>query len=172
MRAARTCSATQGSPPNDLTFGSILGGRSGLQGSGDENASPECPRRCGGGVGVLIETVSIGNDERDKLLSRTEGHFFDFKGLGIAAAKLSRSISAFANADGGEILIGVDEAGGKFTWRGFNVPEDANGIFQMLEGTCPVGPGLDARFLRHESEIGLVLQLEIKKLKDIVSDRR
>jgi ATP-dependent DNA helicase RecG len=116
----------------------------------------------------VIETVNIGDDERDKLLSRSEGHFFDFKSQGISAAKLSRSVSAFANADGGELLIGVDENGGRFIWRGFTDEEDANGILQMLEGVCPVGPGLEARFLRHLNEPGLILQLEIKKLKDII----
>jgi len=116
----------------------------------------------------VVEITNIGDDELTKLLARSEGHFFDFKAAGISAAKLSRSVSAFANSDGGEVLVGVNENGGNFSWHGFAKPEDANGIFQMLEEVCPVGPGLDARFLQHDTQPGLVLQLEIKKLKDIV----
>ena len=62
-------------------------------------------------------TIAISNitaEEVAKLLARQEGHFLDMKGKRIAPAKLTRSISAFANADGGELLIGVEEDSGSF----------------------------------------------------------
>ena len=88
--------------------------------------------------------------------------------MDIAPGKLSRSVSAFANADGGEIVVGVDESREQLAWRGFDDPEHANDIIQMLEQVCPLGPGVGARFLRHEAQAGLLLQIEINKLKDIV----
>ena len=116
----------------------------------------------------MIETAIIGDQELAALLSRTEGHFFDFKSVDISPGKLSRSISAFANADGGEIVVGIDESYEKLTWRGFDNPEQANDIIQVLEQTCPIGPGVVARFLQHENQKGLVLQLEINKFKEIM----
>jgi ATP-dependent DNA helicase RecG len=118
---------------------------------------------------AAIEVVGIQPEEALKLLSQQEGHFLDFKSKAVAPGKLSRSVSAFANADGGEIFVGMEDHGGTFEWDGFEQPEDANGTFQMLETVFPLGPALDARFLRAEGRPGLVLQLEIKKIKDIVA---
>lgn len=116
----------------------------------------------------MPEMVKIGDNELRSLLSRAEGHFLDFKSKQIAPAKLSRSISAFANSDGGEVVVGIEEAYEGLTWQGFDNPEEANDIFQMFEKVCPLGPGVDARFLHHEEQSGFVLQIEVGKLKDIV----
>lgn len=112
--------------------------------------------------------VSIGEDEFATLLRRSEGHFVDFKSAEISPSKLSRSISALANADGGELIVGVSEDYEGFQWAGFSSPEHANDIIQMLEDICPLGPGVAACFLEHSGSRGLVLQLEIAKSKDII----
>ncbi len=38
-----------------------------------------------------------------EVLSYTEGHFLDLKAKEIKPSKLTKAISAFANADGGEL---------------------------------------------------------------------
>jgi len=39
-----------------------------------------------------------------------EGQFADVKAKEIAPSKLSKTISAFANSDGGDLYIGISEA--------------------------------------------------------------
>lgn len=75
---------------------------------------------------------TIGPDEVNRLLRLEEGHFLDLKRVEIAPAKLSQSISAFANTGGGELFVGIGEEADKQTryWGGFVTMEAANGLFQ------------------------------------------
>lgn len=115
----------------------------------------------------ILET-SITNGEAAKLLRRAEGHFFDAKSIELAPAKLSRTISAFANADGGEFLIGCDERDGAFSWRGFRDSEDANAFLQVIEGIYPLGQSGQLQFLTTVGEDGILLLGEVAKSKDII----
>jgi ATP-dependent DNA helicase RecG len=57
----------------------------------------------------MFEQKQVGRTEAMLILDIPEGHFADVKRIEIAPAKLSESISAFANAAGGELYIGVGE---------------------------------------------------------------
>ena len=65
-----------------------------------------------------MKITHLSQAELNKLFSQSESHFLDFKGRAIQPAKLTRTVSAFGNADGGEIFLGIDEqvAGGPKTW--------------------------------------------------------
>lgn len=124
-----------------------------------------------------IEDIS--QQQRDIVISLPEGHFHDLKSRDIAPAKLTKTISGFANAAGGELYIGIDESpapgGGKIRkWRGFSDPEEANGHIQALEALFPLGTYFTMNFLRCNGEDGLVLQVQILKTREIVkaSDSR
>ena len=56
-----------------------------------------------------METSRISTEQVQKLLEIEEGHFADLKSTDVGPAKLTRTISAFSNASGGELYIGVDE---------------------------------------------------------------
>jgi ATP-dependent DNA helicase RecG len=115
-------------------------------------------------------TSHVSTAEIAKLFSQGEGHFIDFKARAIQPAKLSRSISAFANADGGEIFLGIEEpsAGGPKTWDGFPSQEAANGFIQAIEGIMPLGQGCRFTFLSGEGRPGLVLHIEVLKNREII----
>ena len=49
----------------------------------------------------MVPVADVSEREVAKLLSLEEGHFAELKSLDIAAAKLTRSLSAYANAEGG-----------------------------------------------------------------------
>ena len=104
-----------------------------------------------------------------KLLAMREGQYLDFKAIEIAPGKISKHLSAFANADGGELFVGCDERNGDSTlaWRGFKNPEDANGHVQALETLFPVGQDCDYEFLSTTGGQGFVLHITIRKTKDI-----
>jgi ATP-dependent DNA helicase RecG len=123
---------------------------------------------------LTVETIS--QDQRDLVMALPEGHFHDVKSKEIAPAKLTRTISAFANAAGGELYVGIDErtgpAGAKIrTWRGFTDPEEANGHIQAFEQVSPLGTYVKATFLQCDggAGAGLVLQLVILKARGIIT---
>lgn len=116
-----------------------------------------------------IEENEIGPDHVRHLLEREEGHFGDLKAVEVTPAKLTRSMSAFANADGGELYVGVDEnkATGQRRWRGFTNQEAANGHLQAFNQVFPLGEEVEYEFLRGTAESGLVLHAIIHKSREV-----
>lgn len=109
--------------------------------------------------------VSISKEERNKVLAVEEDHFSDLKAKEIAPSKLSQSVSAFANAAGGEIFVGVRESQKGVTkeriWAGFSDVEEANSVLQMLNQIAPLADFISTTFLECEGELGLVLKIEV-----------
>ncbi|EHC1913427.1 transcriptional regulator, partial [Escherichia coli] len=98
------------------------------------------------------------------MLNTTEDHFNDFKSKQIAPNKLQETFVAFANADGGNIYIGIeDAASGRERISGFNEPEEANAIIStLLENTNPAVENVEVEYLRTPSN-GLILHVDIPK---------
>jgi ATP-dependent DNA helicase RecG len=105
----------------------------------------------------------------ESILATEENHFADLKRIDVAPAKLSRSVAAFANADGGDLYIGVAEHATNRTWAGFADPEDANGHIQVFEEVLPLGEYSDVEFLRDAAhpELGVVLHVAIRKTPSV-----
>ncbi len=116
-----------------------------------------------------INIIEVTEIEKQKILELEEGHFCEVKSIEILPRKLTRTISAFSNAEGGELYVGVDENKGKNQkmWHGFSTPEKANGFIQAFEKFFPLGNDYSYDFLRSVSGKGLVLKVEVKKTKDI-----
>jgi len=115
-----------------------------------------------------MDTYEISEEQAAHLLSREEGHFLDNKATTVSPAKLTKSLSAFANADGGELLVGFEEPSpGKFRWRGFADVEDANGHIQHLEETFPYSGDFVYEFLRSNTNPGVVLKITVMKTRDL-----
>lgn len=121
---------------------------------------------------MSIEVAKITDNQFNQILQNQESHFLDLKAVDIQPAKLSKFISGFANADGGEIYIGIDEVnmGSSKTryWRGFTDQESANGHIQIFEQLFPLGEYYSYTFLTTERALGLVLQVIIHKSREIV----
>ena len=119
----------------------------------------------------MIKTEEITDEQRDKILLLNENHFNDLKSKDISPGKLTKTISAFSNAVGGDLYIGIDEIDEKKTrvWRGFNNEEEANGHIQIFEKLFPVGDYFSYTFLANVNENGLVLQASVKKTLHIVT---
>lgn len=116
-----------------------------------------------------ITTTPLTAPEVAKLLSLPEGHFVDLKAIEVAPAKLTRSLCAFANAEGGELFVGIDEhkrSNGR-SWRGFTRVEDANGFFQAFEQFFPLGDECSYGFLQSSTGPGLVLKVEVRKSREV-----
>ncbi|MGA2898252.1 MAG: ATP-binding protein [Acidobacteriaceae bacterium] len=118
---------------------------------------------------MSIEVIEISSEERDKALLTHEGHFSDVKAIEIAPAKLTKTIAAFSNADGGEVFVGIAEDKTKNTrhWSGFGSPEAANGHIQIFEKLFPLGEGYSYTFMKCSTDIGFVLKVDIQKSRTI-----
>jgi ATP-dependent DNA helicase RecG len=117
-----------------------------------------------------LQIVELSNGEKRTVLATEEGHFADVKSKQIAPAKLSRTISAFANASGGDIYIGIDEVtrSGRRSWNGFANQEDANAHIALFDDLYPLSDGLQIRFLRANRSRGLILSVNCPKTRKVI----
>jgi ATP-dependent DNA helicase RecG len=120
-----------------------------------------------------VEIVQVSKAEAFEVLKLAENHFRDLKAKEIKPAKLTESVSAFANSSGGELYVGigerVTESGKVREWNGFADQEAANAIIQTLEAMSPLGNHYRAEFLHCDDFPGLVLKLTIQKTREILT---
>jgi len=113
-----------------------------------------------------MNTKSIDLEEANTLSAREESHFFDRKHRCIKGAKLQKIAVAFANADGGEIVIGIaddkDEPDPANRWQGASKIEDLNSHLQAI---FELTPSLDLKYeiLKCENKSGYALRVLVEK---------
>ena len=113
----------------------------------------------------MIDITNITDDEVTKVLNLNEGHFGDLKSRRISPSALSKTISAFSNADGGDLYIGIEDS--PRIWDGFPDQESANGYIQLFEELFPLGDGYTYTFLENGTHTGLVLKVDVEKNRAI-----
>lgn len=103
-------------------------------------------------------------------MATQENYLNDIKARDIKPAKLSETVSAFSNAAGGDLYIGIgeDKKAGTRSWVGFDDPEQANDIFHVLFQAHSFGNHTKFEFLTNKKLPGLVLHISVKKVKEIV----
>ena len=119
----------------------------------------------------MFDVSEIAAADAAKIIATQEGHFADVKDIRIKPAKLTRTVSAFSNASGGEILLGISEDVGnekKRSWEGFEDREAANDFISTLEGLTELGNHYTGAFLKCAGLDGLVLRLTIFRTQAIV----
>jgi ATP-dependent DNA helicase RecG len=111
-----------------------------------------------------MEARTIDAKELSALLALNEDHFNDVKSTRISPAKLQETFVAFANSDGGDLYIGIEDKsiqGERVI--GFQEQEDANGIIStLLEETNPAVENLLVEFLEAPGK-GMILHFGIPK---------
>ncbi|WP_041457266.1 ATP-binding protein [Pantoea vagans] len=114
----------------------------------------------------MYEVIDLSDNEVEVLLNTAEDHFNDFKSKQIAPNKLQETFVAFAfaNADGGNIYVGIEDAASdRERLSGFNEPEEANAIIAtLLESTNPAVENVEVLYLK-TSKNGLILHIDIPK---------
>jgi ATP-dependent DNA helicase RecG len=101
---------------------------------------------------------------------REESHFYDRKGKAISGKQVQKIAVAFANADGGEFVIGLaddrDEPDPAKRWQGATNLEELNAHLQVL---FTVVPALDVHYeiLRCDTRQGLLLRVTIEKTAEV-----
>jgi len=111
-------------------------------------------------------TKTISSDDALRLSEKHEDHFFDRKAAAIKGAKLQKIAVAFANADGGEALVGIaddkDEPEPQNRWQGMNLIEDYNQHIQALTEVQPALP-MELTFLKADGRTNYVLKIQVEK---------
>ena len=118
---------------------------------------------------MSIEIQRINSLELKKILSLQESHFLDFKSIQVQPSKLTKASSAFANAEGGKLYVGIDEdkTTKQLSWNGFKSIEEANGHLQALNELFVLGEEYDCNFLSCKQSDTLVLNISIQKTVSI-----
>lgn len=111
-----------------------------------------------------MDVATLSPSQVKELCSIQESHFFDRKALAVSPAKLSRAMSAFANADGGELVVGINDDG---TWAGASEIERFNGHLSAFEPLFPYGTEFNYEFLANTADGTFVLHITIQKSRDI-----
>jgi ATP-dependent DNA helicase RecG len=116
----------------------------------------------------------IDEEQADLLAQIEEGQYSEVKSIAISPSKLSHTVSAFANTDGGDLYIGISEQllGGnakRRDWGGFPDVEAANGHLQAFERAFPLGKDFQYEFLRCTNRRGLVLHVQVSRTQGIIT---
>lgn len=122
-------------------------------------------------MSVPLSTETIYDDQVQKTLDIDEGQFLELKAIEIEPSRLTKTISAFANSDGGDLYVGVKEitkVPKARTWEGFRNEEATNGHLQIFEQLFPLGTDFHYEFLKCNSKPGLVLHVQVNKTKAIM----
>ena len=119
---------------------------------------------------MSFEERTLTEKDLNSLFEIEENHFNDFKSKDIEGKKLSRTISAFANASGGDIYLGIREENDtkEKHWEGFKTIEDANGFIQMISNLLIMTSNYEIAFLKHPVFETYVLQVTVFKTQSVV----
>lgn len=122
----------------------------------------------------MSTVIKIGNEEAMDLCTRQEDDFFDRKSVRIKGNQIQDIAVAFANAEGGTVVVGVEDANpGKFPnpvdrWQGSNDIESYNPVIASL---ASLNPSIDYvhQFLHRDGEYitTYVLRLIIRKSQKV-----
>lgn len=91
-----------------------------------------------------------------KMLAEGEHEGQDFKQIIGSKEKIARTLAAFANGNGGRLLVGVDDKG---NIKGCDVEEDMYLLHEAAENFCD--PPVDLEFVIHEEDGVEVLEARV-----------
>ncbi|WP_161796912.1 ATP-binding protein [Devosia soli] len=117
---------------------------------------------------LLFGTTKISSSEVAGILAKAESHFFDFKDK-RSIPKVEKSASAFANADGGELYVGIGDAKEKDRLSHlFKNEEDANGCVTQIFSLFNAGPEFVTCHFYEMAGRGLAILFTIHKTPFVV----
>jgi ATP-dependent DNA helicase RecG len=117
-----------------------------------------------------MKITNLNENEVKKICKKQENHFFDKKAKEIKGKKIQKIAVAFANADGGDFIIGIkddkEENNPLLRWSGFNTIEDYNYVFQNISEINPSIP-YTQKFLYYEEIQEYALLITVEKSSSV-----
>jgi ATP-dependent DNA helicase RecG len=117
-----------------------------------------------------MKEKNLTQDEIFELSRNQEGHFYDRKAKEIDGKKIQKISVAFANADGGDFIVGIkddkDEPDYRKRWNGYTNKEEFNKVFQNILEIQPSIPNIPT-FLFDPKSKTYALQITIEKSEKV-----
>jgi len=117
-----------------------------------------------------MKEKTLTQQDIDDLSLRQESHFYDKKAKAIDGRKVQKIATAFANADGGDFIIGIkddkDEPDYTKRWDGETIKEEFNKVFQNIMEIKPSIP-YTATFLLNPFANTYSLQVTVEKSEKV-----
>lgn len=119
-----------------------------------------------------MKTKKISRIDFENIAQKSEGHFFDIKSRDIDGRGIQKITVAFANADGGEFVIGVKDKknalGVMERWDGFTDIEAMNGALQAIFEIKPSAE-VNYEFLTCEDAEGYLFRVTVEKSAEVLA---
>lgn len=112
----------------------------------------------------------ISSMDAEKIVALSESWIVDMKGKDIKPAKLSRTVSAFANSNGGEIYLGISHLDDKdqYFWNGYVNEESFNQYATLLEEILPSFESYVIEAFEHPVDHTYVFHIIVHKTNTIL----
>lgn len=95
-----------------------------------------------------------------KILGNEENEQLEYKAVLPPARSLAQMIAAFANSNGGVIILGVNEANGEIKITGLSEDFHANGVTHKAIDLLSPKPNIKYEYLSHEGKRLYVIEVE------------
>ena len=117
-----------------------------------------------------IRTEKLSDDDVTRLLEMKESCLMDKKGKNIMPAKLSKTVSAFANNMGGEIYLGISSSNDKqsYFWDGFLSQEEANQHIEIIDTVVGNFDDYDIVEYSNEQHETVIFHITIHKTSRVI----
>jgi len=117
-----------------------------------------------------MKRIHLTDEDANTIINRDEDHYFERKALQADGKQLQKVAVAFANTDGGDVVIGIadgrNEADPAKRWVGARRIEDLNSALQALSEIEP-SLSFDYTILSTDRYPGFVLQAEVQKSSEV-----
>ena len=127
-------------------------------------------------MSILYDKRIINQKDIDDLLLIQESWLIDKKGKDIKPAKLSKTISAFANTNGGDIYLGISHKENKneYYWDGFTDEEQMNPFISVISNMFDSYEDYSLESYQSNIDNTYVLHIIVHKTQKIIysSDER
>jgi len=124
----------------------------------------------------MVIEAKIKESDAILFINKEEDHFFDITSKKGSGRQVQKKCCAFANSDGGELIIGIEDKKNCQTndlserWQGFTEQEDANQfIFNIFKNISSQIENISFEFLLIEGkeEFGKVLKVDVEKSSNV-----
>ena len=121
-------------------------------------------------MGIRYTNSKLSPDDVAAIIQLQESWIIDKKGKDIKPAKLSKTIAAFANSNGGEIYLGISHTEDKtqYYWDGFLSTEETNPYITLFDDLMPTYEDYAIEQLTCDDGISLILHITIHKTQTII----
>lgn len=121
-------------------------------------------------MSISYSKKTISQEEIDNLLLVQEDWLIDKKGKDIKPAKLSKTVSAFANTNGGDIYLGISHAEDKtvYFWDGFDSEESMNQHIAVITDMFDSYEDYSMEIYQSQTDGTFILHIVIHKTPKIV----